>query len=95
MSPRLHSESPDGEEGDFRAVESLFDGEFEVLVLLAYDEAMSTAGYGEGYPLLSLLGPASFGQLLRELKNDEATHYRNAVELLALAHSDRLRRSPT
>ncbi len=80
--------------GDFRAVESLFDGEFEVLVLLAYDEAMSTAGYGEDIPFYRSLGPAPFGQLLRELKNDEAMHYRNAVELLALAHSDRLAEVP-
>jgi len=81
-------------EGDFRAVESLFDGEFEVLVLLAYDEAMSTAGYGEDIPFYRSLGPASFGRLLRELKNDEAMHYRNAVELLVLAHSDRLAEVP-
>ncbi len=76
--------------GDFGSVEPLLDGEFEVLVLLAYDEAMSTAGYGEDIPFYRSLGPASFGRLLRELKNDEAMHYRNAVELLVHAHSDRL-----
>ena len=27
--------------------------------------------------------------MLRELKNDEATHYKNAVELLALRHRGR------
>ncbi len=76
--------------GDFRSVEPLLGSEFEVLVLLAYDEAMSTAAYGDDIPFYRSLGPASFGKLLRELKNDEAMHYRNAVELLVHAHSDRV-----
>lgn len=80
--------------GDFRSVEPLLEGEFEVLVLLAYDEAMSTAGYGEDIPFYRSLGPASFGRLLRELKNDEAMHYRNAVELLVLAHRHRVEDVP-
>jgi hypothetical protein len=76
--------------GDFSSVEPLLAGEFEVLILLAYDEAMSTAAYRDDIPFYRSLGPASFGRLLRELKNDEAMHYRNAVELLVLAHSDRV-----
>ena len=80
--------------GDFRPVEPLLEDEFQLLVLLAYDEAMSTAGYREDIPFYQSLGPAAFGRLLRELKNDEAVHYRNAVELLVLAHSDRVEEVP-
>lgn len=80
--------------GDFCAVEPLLEDEFELLVLLAYDEAMSTAGYSEDLPFYQSLGPAPFGRLLRELKNDEAVHYRNAVELLVLAYSDRIDEVP-
>ena len=58
----------------------------------AHDEVMSTAGW-EDIPFYRSLGPASFGQLLRELKNDEATHYRNAVNSASLTAW--LRRSPT
>jgi len=75
--------------GDFRHVEPLLEDEFELLVLLAYDEAMSTAGYSEDIPFYRSLGPAAFGDLLRELKNDEAMHYRNAVDLLVRDHAGR------
>lgn len=81
--------------GDFESVEPLLEDEFEVLVLLAYDEAMSTAGYSEDIPFYRSLGPPAFGELLRELKNDEAVHYRNAVELLVRDHSARADEVPS
>lgn len=75
--------------GDFAPMEAWLDDEFRLAVLFAYDEAMSTTGYGEDIPFYASLGPPEFGTLLRELKNDEAMHYRNALELLVHRHADR------
>lgn len=80
--------------GDFAPLASFLDDEFKLGVMLAYDEAMSTHGYGADIPFYESLGRSSaqsgaFAQVLRELKNDEATHYKNAVELLALGHRGR------
>ena len=79
----------DERRGDFVARGGWLADEFKLAVLVAYDEAMSTHGYGGDIPFYSSLGPPQFGALLRELKNDEAMHYRNALELLAARHSDR------
>ncbi|MEM1449548.1 MAG: hypothetical protein AAF957_15800 [Planctomycetota bacterium] len=75
---------------DFTGMEAFLDDEFALTVLLAYDEAMSTHGYGEDIPFYASLGPPPFERLLRELKNDEAVHYRNAVELLVAEHAHRV-----
>ncbi|MEM9379693.1 MAG: hypothetical protein AAGB93_07050 [Planctomycetota bacterium] len=74
---------------DFTGMGRWLDDEFALTVLLAYDEAMSTHGYGEDIPFYASLGPPPFERLLRELKNDEAVHYRNAVELLVAEHAHR------
>lgn len=80
--------------GDFAPLASFLDDEFKLGVMLAYDEAMSTQGYGADIPFYESLGrsdaqSSAFVRVLRELKNDEATHYKNAVELLALRHRGR------
>ncbi len=84
----------DGRSGDFEPMASFLDDEFRLSVLLAYDEAMSTHGYGADIPFYASLGgtperQAAFAAVLRALKNDEAVHYRNAVELLACRHQGR------
>ncbi len=75
--------------GNFRGFDELLDDEFQLSVLFAYDEAMSTRGYGDDIPFYASLGPPAFGKLLRHLKNDEAVHYANAVELLGTRFPDR------
>lgn len=76
-------------QGDFSSFEAILDDEFKLAVLFAYDEAMSTRGYSEDIPFYASLGPPAFETLLRHLKNDEAVHYANAVELLAHRFADR------
>ncbi|MEE2941109.1 MAG: hypothetical protein VX460_12030 [Planctomycetota bacterium] len=80
--------------GDFSSLASFLDDEFKLGVMLAYDEAMSTHGYGADVPFYESLGRSdaqsrAFARVLRELKSDEATHYKNAVELLTLRHRGR------
>lgn len=80
--------------GDFAPLDRWLDDEFALTVMLAYDEAMSTRAYGEDIPFYEELGQrvagtSAFGDALRELKNDEAVHYANAVELIAAEHADR------
>ncbi len=80
--------------GKFAGFDEILDDEFQLAVLFAYDEAMSTRGYSEDIPFYASLGPPAFEELLRHLKNDEAVHYANAVELLAARFSDRVDEVP-
>ncbi|MFT6833446.1 MAG: hypothetical protein ACJAZN_003631 [Planctomycetota bacterium] len=77
-------------EGCFESLSEVLDDEFRLTLLFAYDEAMSTHGYSEDIPFYASLGPPAFETLIRELKNDEAVHYANAVGLLAVLHRDRV-----
>lgn len=80
--------------GQFGAFDEILDDEFQLAVLFAYDEAMSTRGYSDDIPFYASLGPPAFASLLRHLKNDEAVHYANAVELLSTRFSDRVDEVP-
>ncbi len=75
--------------GDFEGLEPILDDEFQLAVLFAYDEAMSTRGYSDDIPFYGSLGPPAFRELLHHLKNDEAVHYANAVDLLATRYLGR------
>ena len=75
--------------GNFSAFDEILDDEFQLSILFAYDEAMSTRGYSEDIPFYASLGPPAFETLLRHLKNDEAVHYANAVDLLCARYADR------
>lgn len=90
LDERLSSRS-----GNFRGFDELLDDEFQLSVLFAYDEAMSTRGYSEDIPFYASLGPPAFETLLRHLKNDEAVHYANAVDLLVTRFADRVDEVPT
>ena len=81
--------------GNFQAMGELLDDEFKLAVLFAYDEAMSTRGYSADIPFYASLGPPAFETLLRHLKNDEATHYANAVELLGAEFPGRSEEVPS
>ena len=84
VQSRLKSRQP-----DFASFSSILDDEFRLAVLFAYDEAMSTRGYGEDIPFYASLGPPAIEALLRHLRADEAIHYANAVDLLAYRHRHR------
>lgn len=81
-------------EADFEGLESFLDDEFRLALVLAYDEAMSTHGYGADVPFYASLARSpseerAFRAVLRELRIDEAVHYRNAVALIAYEHAER------
>lgn len=80
--------------GDFEPLDYFLEDEFRLAVLLAYDEAMSAHGYGADIPFYASLGATSerqtaFAAVLRALNNDEAVHYRNAVEFLSYRYPGR------
>lgn len=79
----------------FDGLDSFLDDPFRLAVMLAYDEAMSAHGYGADIPFYTSLAASdaesvAFGALLRELRADEAMHDRNAIELIATNHADRI-----
>ena len=81
-------------EAEFDGLESFLRDEFRLAVVLAYDEAMSTHGYGADIPFYASLARSpkeerAFRAILRELRTDEAVHYRNAVALIAHEHPSR------
>lgn len=83
-APELEARRP-----DFSGVRHLFQGEFEILCLLAYDELATLRGYRGNLPLYDLLGDA-LGAFVRRVIGDEAGHYAGFRALLIEKHGDRL-----
>ncbi len=82
--PDLNARTP-----DFAKVAHLFESEFEILCLLAYDELATLRGYRGNLPLYDLLG-APLGDLVRRVIGDEAGHYAGFRALLIEKHAHRL-----
>ena len=83
----------DSREPDFSLVEHLFEGEFEILCLLAYDELATLRGYRGNLPLYDTLGQG-LGRHVRRVIADEAGHYADFRALLVGHHSHRLPEVP-
>ena len=74
---------------DFAAIAHLFEGEFEILCLLAYDELATLRGYRGNLPLYDLLG-TGLGSFVRRVIGDEARHYAGFRAVLLAEHAHRL-----
>lgn len=74
---------------DFSAIAHLFEGEFEILCLLAYDELATLRGYRGNLPLYDLLGHG-LGSFVRRVIGDEARHYAGFRAVLLAEHAHRL-----
>lgn len=78
---------------DFRAIEHLFSGEFEILCLLAYDELATVRGYTANLALYDVLG-AEFATFIRGVVADEAAHYAGFRRVLRECHPHRCCEAP-
>lgn len=77
-----------GRQPDFTLLEHLFDDEFQVLVLLAYDELGTVRAFQENFPLYDAMG-AGVGRVVRRVVADEARHYASFLQVLRSRHSHR------
>lgn len=60
---------------DFGLIEDLSSDLFKLLVMLAYDEAVTTHVYHRAIPLYDKLGSPALSAWIRKLKRDEASHF--------------------
>lgn len=73
---------------DFEPLAELFEDEFLILLLGAYDELCTVRAYRANLPLYDRLG-AAFGRFLRRVIADEARHYALFLGALRERHSHR------
>lgn len=85
IDKRAHSRAP-----NFTPMKHLLTDEFQVCVVLAYDELISTLGYREHFNAYKQLGPKAIEQWIRFAARDESYHYRNLVDLIATRHAERI-----
>ena len=74
---------------DFEALADLFEDEFSIACLLAYDELATVRAYRANREGYARLGP-EMKELVRQVTADEGRHYRNFFNLVRTKHSDRL-----
>ena len=74
---------------DFRPLSHLFEDEFSILVLLAYDELATVRAFTANLPLYDGLGRAA-GRFVRRVIADEAWHYSKFLAVAREGHAHRL-----
>jgi hypothetical protein len=78
---------------DFGPLETLFEDEFSILCLGAYDELATVRAYRANLDQYGRLGPA-YARWARALVADEAWHYATFLGLLLSEHRHRLPEAP-
>ena len=79
----------DRREANFGPIEHLFEDEFSIACLGAYDELATVRAYKANLEWYDRLGP-KFGKVVRRVIADEAQHYANFLELLRNEHAHRV-----
>lgn len=78
---------------DFSGMMEFLSDEFNLCLLLAYDELATTRAYHEDVPFYKSLGPKAFHDWIKLVIADEARHYLNSVRVAQVRHRDRLSES--
>ena len=78
---------------DFAPLAHLFEDEFSILCLFAYDELATVRGYTRNLPAYDRLGP-EFGSYVRAVIADEAWHYARFFDVCVNVHAHRLEDAP-
>lgn len=73
---------------DFSLIEHLFEDEFQILVLCAYDELATVRAFRANMPLYRSIG-SGVARLVRRVIADEAWHYSKFLRLLREDHGHR------
>ena len=82
-----------GRAPDFTPLRALFEDEFAILCLGAYDELVTVQAYRANLRHYDRLGP-EMGRYARSVIADEAWHYARFLDILRTEHRARLSRAP-
>ena len=75
---------------DFSGMREFLLDEFNLCLLLAYDELATTWAYREDVSFYKSIGPSVFHDWIKLVIADEANHYLNSIRVAQLRHRDRL-----
>ncbi len=75
---------------DFERVEEFLADEFQLSLVLAYDEIVTTHAYHRDIPMYASFGPRAYVNWIRFVKRDEALHFNNLLRLIRRNHRHRL-----
>lgn len=78
---------------DFGPIAHLFEDEFSIACLGAYDELATVRAFRKNLPNYDKLGP-EFGDLIRKIIADEARHYHRFLRVLQTEHAHRAGEAP-
>ncbi len=75
---------------NFAELSEIVRDEFELCLLLAYDEIATARGYRKDFALYTACGIESFNRWIRLVARDEAFHYHNFIRVVRTVHQHRL-----
>jgi hypothetical protein len=81
-------------QANFAPISQFFVDEFNICVVLAYDEIFTTRLYQQEFEFFKTIGHPNFFKWLREVTRDEFFHFSNAITVLRRQHSSRLPEVP-
>jgi hypothetical protein len=80
--------------GQFARIDRFLGDEFGLLVLLGYDEIVTTKAYARDFPIYDSFKHLGISQFIRHVARDEAFHFQRIVEILRTRFADRTAEVP-
>lgn len=79
---------------DFERLEEHLQDEFGILLLVGYDEMVTTRSYARELAGYRRLGSPRFARWMQQIARDEMNHFRNVIRVIHLNHAHRLTEVP-
>jgi len=79
---------------DFDRLEEHLQDEFGILLLVGYDEMVTTRSYARELTGYRRLGSPRFARWIQQIARDEMNHFRNVIRVIHLNHAHRLAEVP-
>ena len=80
--------------GQFEAIYRFLEDEFGLLVLLGYDEIVTTKAYARDFPIYDSFERPEISRFIRLVARDEAFHFQRILEMLGSRYEDRISELP-
>jgi hypothetical protein len=84
----------EGRGGQFDKITRFLGDEFGLLVLLGYDEIVTTKAYARDLPIYDSFGQLGISKFIRLVARDEVFHFQRIVEILRARFADRIAEVP-
>ena len=79
---------------DFEPISNMLEDEFQICLLIAYDEIATTKSYSQDYDFYNLFEHKNFLKWIKKVARDEAYHFNNCMELIGKNHYHRVSEIP-